>query len=59
MEKSISELVDTVKDLNRLISILSPCSSVDVTELSTEDALEASDYLEEYKNFILNRKVDI
>ncbi len=59
MEKSISELVDTVKDLNRLISILSPCSSGDVTELSTEDALEASDYLEEYKNFILNRKVDI
>lgn len=59
MEKSISELVDTVKDLNRLISILSPCSSGDVTELSTEDALEASEYLEEYKNFILNRKVDI
>ena len=59
MEKSISELVDTVKDLNRLISILSPCSSGDVTELTTEDALEASDYLEEYKNFILNRKVDI
>ena len=59
MEKRISELVDTVKDLNRLISILSPCSSGDVTELSTEDALEASDYLEEYKNFILNRKVDI
>ena len=59
MEKSICELVDTIKDLNRLISILSPCSSTDVTELSTEDALEASDYLEEYKNFILNRKVDI
>ena len=59
MEKSISELVDAIKDLNRLISILSPCSSAGVTELSTDDALEASEYLEEYKNFILNRKVDI
>ena len=59
MEKRISELVDTIKDLNRLISILSPCSSAGVTELSTDDAFEASAYLEEYKNFILNRKVDI
>ena len=57
MEKRISELVDTVEDLNRLISLFGSCE--DVTELSTEDALEASDYLEEYKNFILNRKVDI
>lgn len=57
MEKRICELVDTVKDLNRLISLLGSCE--EVTELRIEDTFEASEYLEEYKNFILNRKVDI
>ena len=57
MEKHISELVDTVKDLNRLISLFGSCEGVE--ELSTDDVFEVSEYLEEYKNFILNRKVDI
>ena len=57
MEKRISELVDTVKDLDRLIKLLGSCE--DVAEFSIDDAFEASEYLEEYKNFILNRKVDI
>ena len=57
MEKRISELVDTIKDLNRLISLFGSCE--DVEELNTNDVFEASEYLEEYKNFILNRKVDI
>ena len=57
MEKRISELVGTVKDLNRLISLFGSCE--DVEKLNTNDVFEASEYLEEYKNFILNRKVDI
>lgn len=57
MEKRISELVNTIKDLDRLIKLLGSCE--DVEELNTDDAFEASAYLEEYKNFILNRKVDI
>ena len=57
MEKRISELVDTVKDLNRLISLFGSCE--DVEELNVDDVLAASDYLEEYKKLILNRKVDI
>ena len=57
MEKRISELVDTVKDLDRLIKLLGSCEYV--AEFSIDDACEASEYLEEYKNFILNRKVDI
>lgn len=57
MEKRISELVDTVKDLNRLISLLGSCE--DVEKLSIDDVFDASEYLEEYKILILNRKVDI
>ena len=57
MEKRINELVDTIKDLDRLIKLLGSCENVE--ELNTDDVFEASEYLEEYKNFILNRKVDI
>lgn len=57
MEKRISELVNTIKDLDRLIKLLGSCE--DVAEFNIDDAFEASEYLEEYKNFILNRKVDI
>ena len=57
MEKRISELVDTVKDLNRHISLLGSCE--DLEKLNIDDVFNASEYLEEYKNFILNRKVDI
>ena len=57
MEMLICELVDTVKDLNRLISLLGSCE--DVEKLNIDDVFDASEYLEEYKNFILNRKVDI
>ena len=57
MEKRICELVDTIKDLNRLISLFGLCE--DVEKLNIDDVSEASEYLEEYKNFILNRKVDI
>ena len=57
MEMRICELVDTVKDLNRLISLLGSCE--DVEKLNIDDVFDASEYLEEYKNFILNRKVDI
>ena len=54
MEKRISELVDTVKDLNRLISLFGSCE--DVEELNTYDVFEASEYLEEYKNSFLIEK---
>ena len=57
MEKRISELVNTIKDLDRLIKLLGSCE--DVAEFNIDDTFEASEYLEEYKNFILNRKVDI
>ena len=57
MEKRVCELVDTIKDLNRLISLFGLCE--DVEKLNIDDVSEASEYLEEYKNFILNRKVAI
>lgn len=57
MEMHVHELVDTIKDLDRLIALLG--SIEDVEELNVDDVLEASDYLEEYKKLILNRKVDI
>ena len=57
MEMRVHELVYTIKDLDRLIALFG--SIEDVEELNVYDVIKASEYLEEYKNFILNRKVDI
>lgn len=57
MEMRVHELVDTIKDLDRLIALFG--SIEDVEELNVYDVIKASEYLEEYKNLILNWKVDI
>ena len=56
MKIHVYEVVDKLKDLDRLISMLNT-NLTNVIELDSDDAQELTNYLEEYRDTILSREV--
>ena len=56
MKIYVYEVVDKLKGIDTLISLLNN-NTTNTVELDSDNALELTNYLEEYRDMILNREV--